>query len=126
FRQWRSCLQLCWEQALRNRTVPGWRSATDRRHESRENDQAMLNRLSPNLATELLDAEAGFDVRDVLNFAWRQWRFILAIVAVALLIGTVQFLRQTPLYTATAQVLLDPRKEKAAGNDAVLSDLNLD
>ena len=29
----------------------------------------------------------GFDLREAINFAWRQWKFIGAIVALALLIG---------------------------------------
>ena len=41
-------------------------------------------------------------------------------------IGYVYTLRQIPLYTATAQVLLDPRKEKVAGQDAILNDSYLD
>jgi capsular exopolysaccharide synthesis family protein len=86
----------------------------------------MLNRLSPTGVFEAKEDERSFDLRGVINFVWREWKFILIVVALALLAGMVQLARQTPLYTATAQVLLDPRKEKAAGTDAVLSDVNLD
>src|SRR5262249_57814342 len=86
----------------------------------------MLNRFSPTGVFEAKEDERGFDLRGVINFVWREWKFILIVVALALLAGMVQLARQTPLYTATAQVLLDPRKEKAAGTDAVLSDVNLD
>ena len=68
----------------------------------------------------------GFDLREAINFAWRQWKFIGAIVALALLIGALYIARQTPLYTAGAQLLLDPRKEKAAGLDTVLTDAAFD
>ncbi|MGA2488522.1 MAG: polysaccharide biosynthesis tyrosine autokinase, partial [Roseiarcus sp.] len=66
------------------------------------------------------------DLREAINFAWRQWKFIGAVVALALLIGALYIARQTPLYTASAQLLLDPNKEKAAGQDTVLTDAVFD
>jgi uncharacterized protein involved in exopolysaccharide biosynthesis len=86
----------------------------------------MLNRLSTNVALEAAEAAQRYDLREILNFIWRQWKFIAAIAAVCLLVGVVMLMRQTPLYTASAQVLLEPRKEKAVGADAVLSDVALD
>ena len=86
----------------------------------------MLNRLSTSNIFDTGEAEhAGFDLRDILNFAWRQWKFILAVTSVVLLIGTISLLRQTPLYTATVQVLLEPQREKAPGVEAN-SDFTLD
>ena len=67
----------------------------------------------------------GFDIREAINFLWRQWKLIAGVAALALFIGAAYVARQTPLYTATAQLLLDPRKEKAAGPDAILSDEHL-
>jgi polysaccharide biosynthesis transport protein len=67
-------------------------------------------------------AERGFDLWEILNFCWREWKFMAAVFAAVLIVGTVYTLRQIPLYTAAADVLLDPRKEKAAGADAILSD----
>src|SRR4029078_435545 len=66
------------------------------------------------------------DLREILNFCWREWKFIFLVFIAVLVIGTVYTLRQTPLYTATAQVLLDPRKEKAPGAEAIISEGNLD
>ena len=63
-----------------------------------------------------------FDLQEILNFCWREWKFIAAVFIAVLVIGTVYTWRQIPLYTATSQVLLDPRKEKAAGAEAILSD----
>src|SRR5262249_3056200 len=60
------------------------------------------------------------------NFCWREWKFIAAVFTTVLVIGCVYTLRQTPLYTATAQVLLDPRKDKVAGPDAIASEGYLD
>jgi capsular exopolysaccharide synthesis family protein len=86
----------------------------------------MLNRLPASNAYETNDVEPHFDLREVLSFVWRQWKFIAAIVAVVMLIGIVSLLRQTPLYTATAQVLLERQREKAPGVEAILTDVNLD
>ena len=88
----------------------------------------MLNRLTPTQDFEAPPAEEaqGFDIREAINFGWRQWKFIGGVTALALLIGVIYVARQTPLYTASAQLLLDPRKEKAAGQDTVLTDAVLD
>ena len=86
----------------------------------------MLNRLSPPGTFEATESEQRFDLRELVSFVWRQWKFIASVVAVVFLIGIVSLMRQTPLYTATSLVLLDRQKEKAAGAEAILSDVNLD
>src|SRR5438132_13485789 len=53
-----------------------------------------------------------FDMRQYLNFVWRHWLFITSVTALALLFAGVHLARTTPLYTATAQVLLE-RPERA-------------
>ena len=68
----------------------------------------------------------GFDLRGILSFGWRRWQFIASVVAASLLIGTISLLRQTPLYTATSQVLLEPQSEKVPGPAALRADTNLD
>lgn len=68
------------------------------------------------------EAGGGFDIHEAINFVWRRWRMIIGVAAFFLLVGAVHIARQTPLYTATTQLLLDPRKEKAAGQDVILSD----
>ena len=60
-------------------------------------------------------AERGLDLRTYLNFLWRNWMFIGALVALSLLVGIVYLVRATPLYTATVQILLDAPREKIAG-----------
>jgi succinoglycan biosynthesis transport protein ExoP len=87
----------------------------------------MLNRL--NLSQESsppAEQAGGFDIRDAVNFVWRRWKLIGGATALAVLIGAVYVARQTPLYTATAQLLLDPRKEKIAGQETIMSDFVLD
>ena len=58
-------------------------------------------------------AGRSLDLRTYLNFLWRNWMFIAAILALSLLVGIVQLVRSTPLYTATAQILLEPQQEKS-------------
>src|SRR6185369_493149 len=81
----------------------------------------MLKRLAGS-ETRFEKEDQQFDLREWLNFAWRQWKFIAAFVAVAILLGAIQLVTTTPLYTATAQILLDPRKQKTLGEDVVLGD----
>ncbi|MGA9892803.1 MAG: Wzz/FepE/Etk N-terminal domain-containing protein, partial [Xanthobacteraceae bacterium] len=71
-------------------------------------------RIPTNLDAE--QAERAFDLRRYLNFVWRNWLFIVAVTAIAFLIGIVNLVRAVPLYTASTQVLLE-RHEKAPGLD---------
>src|SRR5262249_1953438 len=52
-------------------------------------------------------AERGFDIRAYINFVWRHWMFISAVVGLALLLALIYLARATPFYTATTQVLLE-------------------
>jgi polysaccharide biosynthesis transport protein len=52
-------------------------------------------------------AERTLDVRQYLHFVWRHWMFIASVTALVFVIGVVYLARTTPLYTATAQVLLE-------------------
>src|SRR3954452_24273066 len=66
-----------------------------------------------------------FDLREWVSFAWRHWKFIAAVTALVLVVGTAYLLNQTRLYTATSQVLLDPQKEKMPGGDTMLGESRL-
>src|SRR4051794_12016025 len=72
-----------------------------------------------------IGAREAFDLREWVSFAWRHWTFIAAIAAIALVVGTAYLLNQTRLYTATAQVLLDPQKEKMPGGDLSSAEMRL-
>src|ERR1700688_1185001 len=85
----------------------------------------MLQKLSPFTAVGPSEKEHGFDLREAIGFTWRHWKFIASVVGVTLLIAVVYVLKQTPLYTATVQVLLEPPKETRPGN-ASLSDNSVD
>ena len=56
--------------------------------------------------------ERKFDLRQYLNFVWRNWMFIASVTALGFLTGAIYLASATPLYTATTQVLLE-RAEKA-------------
>ncbi|HUC62888.1 MAG TPA: polysaccharide biosynthesis tyrosine autokinase [Alphaproteobacteria bacterium] len=72
------------------------------------------------------EAERRLDLREILSFLWRQWKFIASVAAVVFALGVLMLMWQTPLYTATAQVLLDRTKEVALGPDAILQTANVD
>lgn len=65
-----------------------------------------------------------FDLRQYLNFFWRNWLFITSVTAFALLVAGVNLMRATPLYTSTTQVLLEQRENPPGlvpvGNDGRL------
>lgn len=78
----------------------------------------MLNRVSSTDTfdtVETREANHGFNLHEAISFAWRQWKFIASIAGIALLIGVVVALTQTPRYTATAQVLLDLHTQTMPG-----------
>jgi exopolysaccharide transport family protein len=66
-------------------------------------------------------AERTFDLRKYLNFVWRNWMFIASVTALATLIGVIQLVRSTTLYTASTQVLLE-QQERAPGLDSTDND----
>ena len=51
-----------------------------------------------------------FDLNEAIAFAARRWMFMASALGLALLIAAIQLARTTPLYTATAAVLLDPKR----------------
>lgn len=71
-------------------------------------------------------ADHRFDLREALSFLWRQWKFIAAVTAVVVAIGAVMTARQTPLYTATSQVLLERPSAVPPGGDTFSPDNRLD
>jgi polysaccharide biosynthesis transport protein len=87
----------------------------------------MLNRLNFRKETSASGVKGGgFDLRDAVNFFWRQWKLIGGMVGLFIFLAALYITRVTPLYTATAQLLFDPWKERAAGQDVFISDSVLD
>src|SRR3954453_6451007 len=87
----------------------------------------MLDNLNaPDIGARHIGARhEAFDLREWVSFVWRHWKFIVAITAFVLVVGSAYLLNQTRLYTATAQVLLDPQKEKMPGGDTMLGESRL-
>src|SRR5262249_9271417 len=86
----------------------------------------MLQRSSSTRSFAPSQAESGYDVHELLNFLWREWKFIASFVGIALLLGVVGLARATPRYTAGADILLEPRKDKPVGSETFSSDTTLD
>ena len=59
--------------------------------------------------------EKSIDLHTYVNFLWRNWFFIGAVVALALVVGFIYLASATPMYRATAQLLLDPQRDKSTG-----------
>ena len=87
----------------------------------------MLNRLEAAQRPPSRGEESGgFDIHEAVNFLWRQWKLILGMAGATLLIAAVYLTRATPLYTATASLLLDPNKDRPLGQNSGLADMPLD
>jgi succinoglycan biosynthesis transport protein ExoP len=91
----------------------------------------MLNKLNPSNtfsgeADKAVDLQAdeGFNLNAAIGFVSRQWKFTASIVGIALLIGVIVILKQTPNYTATAQVLLDLQGQAMPGTPQIDSNIN--
>jgi len=69
------------------------------------------------VAPTMPEPESDFDPWEVLNFLWREWKVIAIIAFVSALIGVSMLLSETPLYTSSAQILLEPQKEKLPGKE---------
>ena len=68
----------------------------------------------------------GVDLRQLVDFLLRRWKLI-AMTAVTVVAATLVLLfTLTPKYTATAEVLLEPKKQGMFGADSVLPELSLE
>src|ERR1035437_6766698 len=86
----------------------------------------MLTRTYPNSTHVQPEAERGFDLREMIGFVWRQWKFIASVVVATLVIAAVYTWTATPRYTASALVLLEPQSDRVPGADANYNNANLD
>jgi succinoglycan biosynthesis transport protein ExoP len=85
----------------------------------------MLTRNYSNTAQDHPGEESGFDLREMIGFVWRQWKFITSVVVATLVIAAVYNWAATPRYTASALVLLEPQSDRVPGADAI-NNANLD
>ena len=66
------------------------------------------------------------DLRHLQDFLWRRWKLIAATAIAVMAVTFVVLLTITPRYTATVQLILDPKKSQVFGAEAILPELNLD
>jgi succinoglycan biosynthesis transport protein ExoP len=71
-------------------------------------------------------AEQKVDVREILRKLWRGRRLIALTIVTGCLLGYVVMKHMTPLYTASASVMLETRQLRVLDTDEVLSGLALD
>lgn len=63
---------------------------------------------------------------DLLDIVSRQWRLIAAIVGVITILGAVILSQLTPLYTASAKVIIEPQVPNLPGLEAILPGVGTD
>ncbi len=66
------------------------------------------------------------DLGEVQRFVGKRWRLVIGTAVACAVLAGLACLMMTPVYTATSQILLDPRKQHMFGNDAGASDSSLD
>lgn len=66
------------------------------------------------------------DLDEIKRFLARRWILILATAVGCVVLAMIVCVSLTPVYTATSQILLDPRKQHIFGSDAVSQDSSLD
>ncbi|WP_137389847.1 GumC family protein [Rhodoligotrophos defluvii] len=66
------------------------------------------------------------DLREIGRALLRRWRLIVGTVAVGFALVTLYLLVATPLYTATASILIDTRSKNIVDAEAVLAGLSAD
>lgn len=66
------------------------------------------------------------DLRQMVDFLLRRWKVITLTALTVMALTLIVVVALTPRYTATAQILLEPRKERIFGADSILPDLDLD
>lgn len=70
-------------------------------------------------------ASDGFDIWAIWSLFLRRWPVVVAALAVALTMAFVWLIQTTPLYTANAQILLDPRRKNPLPGESLVAELQL-
>lgn len=72
------------------------------------------------------DAPGMLDLRTIWFILKRRWLALVAVTASIAALAFAYTVLATPIYTATGQLLIDPRKTKTMSSEAIVSDLELD
>jgi capsular exopolysaccharide synthesis family protein len=70
--------------------------------------------------------DAGLDIKDLLGILYRRKRLILSTVLLLTTVSLLAGLQITPRYTATALVMIDPRKSTVVDVESVVQNLGTD
>jgi exopolysaccharide transport family protein len=71
--------------------------------------------------------QPGVDLREMARILWRRWKTVAAVPLLLATLALIYILAATTLYTATATVLVDPRRANVVDtNQAVLSNFGTD
>lgn len=65
-------------------------------------------------------------LRGLYSMLLRRWLVVIAATFAVLALAVVWLIQTTPVYSATTQLLIDPRKERVLREEAVVGDLGLD
>ena len=91
------------------------------------NSETLLAPPSPHLQLQDSEAETLVDLREIGRILMRRWKIISIFTGSLVLAAVVFVLAVTPQYTATATVLVDPRRANIADvNQTVLSNFGTD
>src|SRR5262245_24490780 len=74
----------------------------------------------------ITELPSGLDPRHLWSVFLRRWQIVLGAVVVVAALMALWVMQTTPIYTASTQVLIDPRKERVLKEEAVISELGLD
>ena len=77
-------------------------------------------------AHEQADQESGLDIKELLGILRRRRNVILATVLLLTSLAVLAGLQLTPKYTATALVMIDPRKSNVVDVESVIQGLGTD
>jgi succinoglycan biosynthesis transport protein ExoP len=72
------------------------------------------------------DSHKYLDIRRIWFVLLRRWRVLIGCTVCVTVAALVWMTLATPVYTATAKLLIDSRKTKAMNSEAIVSDLELD
>lgn len=72
------------------------------------------------------DQHGEIDLRELIRKVWRRKGTLIGVTALGTIIAALILFQITPVYTSTATVMVDPRKDTAVDVEAVLSGLPAD
>ncbi len=73
-----------------------------------------------------MKTETGFGLVELFQLLLRRWRIILGVAVTGSAFVLLYVFMQTPLYTATTEIIIDPRSKNMSGEQDVLSGLGMD